>query len=381
MNVNWRIVTGVIGFILVAFFLWHFSFIVVWILIAGVISLIGRPITGFICKIKIGKFSLGRNFGAAATIILLIGIVTGLFLIFIPILFSEAQALSNIDYSEFETSIDKPLSDVEDFLIEYDLLDLGDSQSFEMYLWENIKGFLQNNQVTKIIGDSIGIVGNVLYAFLAVTFITFFFLREPGLFKSIILAFIPDKYEDRVIKVLNRTKDTLTNYAFALLAQISIIFTLMAIGLSIIGWLGIGNIPFRTAILIAAFAGIINLIPYLGPAMGFVFGSLIIFITNLDLIDSPAFYTLVVAVLIVYAITQGVDNFFTQPVLFGKSVHAHPLEIFLVIIIAGNLAGVTGMILGVPTYSFLRIFLNEFFSEYKLIQSLTASMNEGDKTS
>jgi len=69
-----------------------------------------------------------------------------------------------------------------------------------------------------------------------------------------------------------------------------------------------------------------------------------------------------------------VDNFFTQPVIFANRVHAHPLEIFLVITIAGGLGGVIGMILAVPIYTLFRIVAQELFSGFKLVDRLTQNL-------
>ena len=78
---------------------------------------------------------------------------------------------------------------------------------------------------------------------------------------------------------------------------------------------------------------------------------------------------------LVYLITQLVDNFFTQPFLFSNRVKAHPLEIFIVISMAGMLAGVKGMILAVPEYTLIRVIANEFFG-HKVVDALTKSMEE-----
>ena len=59
-----------------------------------------------------------------------------------------------------------------------------------------------------------------------------------------------------------------------------------------------------------------------------------------------------------------------QPTLYSERVKAHPLEIFLVILIAGSLAGIVGMLLAIPSYTVLRVFAKEFFSQYRLVRQL-----------
>jgi predicted PurR-regulated permease PerM len=75
-----------------------------------------------------------------------------------------------------------------------------------------------------------------------------------------------------------------------------------------------------------------------------------------------------------YVIAQLVDNFFSQPFIFSKSVKSHPLEIFLVIIIAGILFGIVGMIIAIPTYTAIKVILKEFLSDYKVVQKLTKNL-------
>jgi len=76
-------------------------------------------------------------------------------------------------------------------------------------------------------------------------------------------------------------------------------------------------------------------------------------------------------VLLGYIIAQLIDNFFSQPVIFSKSVKSHPLEIFLVIVIGGLLFGITGMIFAVPLYTVIKVILKEFLSDNPIVKSLT----------
>ena len=76
-------------------------------------------------------------------------------------------------------------------------------------------------------------------------------------------------------------------------------------------------------------------------------------------------------VLLVIAVGQLTDNFFSQPVIFSKSVKSHPLEIFLVILIAGILFGVLGLIIAIPAYTAIKVILQAFLSENKIVKKLT----------
>ena len=72
-----------------------------------------------------------------------------------------------------------------------------------------------------------------------------------------------------------------------------------------------------------------------------------------------------------YIFAQLVDNFLSQPLIFSNRVKSHPLEIFLVILISGTLFGIVGMIIAIPTYTVIKVILQEFLSDNKIVQSLT----------
>jgi len=79
-------------------------------------------------------------------------------------------------------------------------------------------------------------------------------------------------------------------------------------------------------------------------------------------------------VMIGFIIGQLVDNFFSQPFIFSKSVKSHPLEIFLIIVIGGLIFGVVGMIIAVPTYTAIKVILKEFLADNKIVKQLTKNM-------
>ena len=79
-------------------------------------------------------------------------------------------------------------------------------------------------------------------------------------------------------------------------------------------------------------------------------------------------------VMIGFVIGQLIDNFFSQPYIFSKSVKSHPLEIFFVILSAGTLLGPVGMIVAIPVYTAIKVILKEFLSENKIVKSLTEDL-------
>ena len=78
-------------------------------------------------------------------------------------------------------------------------------------------------------------------------------------------------------------------------------------------------------------------------------------------------------------VTQFLDNMVISTIIFSKSVQAHPLEIFIVTLVAAKLGGVVGMVIGIPTYTLLRVIARTFFSEFKVVQRLTEHLDEEEK--
>ena len=133
----------------------------------------------------------------------------------------------------------------------------------------------------------------------------------------------------------------------------------------------------KNALLIGFFAAVINVIPYLGPLIGAVFAIFITISSNLDLEFYSEMMPLLLKVVAVFGAMQMLDNFILQPYIFSNSVLAHPLEIFIIILIGAKLNGITGMILAIPVYTILRVIARVFLSEYKIVQKLTGGIEEG----
>jgi predicted PurR-regulated permease PerM len=132
----------------------------------------------------------------------------------------------------------------------------------------------------------------------------------------------------------------------------------------------IAGIDFQQALVMGLILGILNVIPYVGPWLGLF----IALIMGVAAHINEDFGPLVLYMIIVEAVTHLIDNVVFQPVIFSNSVRAHPLEIFIVILAAGFVAGIPGMILGIPAYTVLRVFAREFFYNFKAVQKITSSL-------
>jgi predicted PurR-regulated permease PerM len=134
-------------------------------------------------------------------------------------------------------------------------------------------------------------------------------------------------------------------------------------------------VQFDLALLVGLIGGTLNVIPYIGPWIGATIGVILITTANIQLDFYTEIMPLILKILGVVAVAQLTDNILFQPLIYSKSVKAHPLEIFFVIIIAGSMYGVLGMMLAIPAYTVLRVVLKEFLSQYKFVQQLTQNIS------
>jgi predicted PurR-regulated permease PerM len=221
-------------------------------------------------------------------------------------------------------------------------------------------------QIPQLFSTLIGFMGNLLIAIMSILFIAFFFLKEQGLFLDALQAIVPSKYEKEVIHALDDSSRLLRRYFVGVSIQITTITFFVSIVLTVFG--------VKNALLIAFFAALINVIPYLGPVIGAMFGVLITISSNLDLSFYEEMLPLIFIVIATFAAMQLLDNFLLQPFIFSNSVSAHPLEIFIVILVGAKLSGIVGMVLAIPVYTVIRVIAKSFLSEFRLVQKLTKKL-------
>ncbi len=366
MNNTLKYIIGFFGIALLFYSLWYFRTIVTYILISAAISIAGQPIMRILDKVKIKKFSLSNGVKALITLITLWFLFISFFSVIIPIIIREANILSSIDVYSLYHRLEQPLNDVFLFLKKYGLFE--NNESFESYLTAKMASLFSAGHISNIISELTGVFGNLLIAFFSISFISFFFLKESSLFTSGILLFVPDKHTDEVKRILKTIEHLLSRYIIGIALEVVMVMILVTFGL----WLS--GIAFQHAIVCGLLSGIFNIIPYVGPWLGAGFGIIIGVATNTHLQFQTELLPLIGFMLLVYASVQLIDNILFQPLIYSSSVNANPLEIFLVILAAGYIAGILGMILAIPTYTVLRVIAKEFFSNFKVVKKITENI-------
>ena len=142
------------------------------------------------------------------------------------------------------------------------------------------------------------------------------------------------------------------------------------IGMTIVG------IDFQQALVMGLIIGVLNVIPYIGPWIGFFIAMVMGVASHINMDFATVVGPLMIYMAIVVGVAQMIDNIFFQPIIYSNSVKAHPLEIFVVVLAAGSISGVGGMILGIPSYTVLRVLAKEFFNNFKAVQKITSSLDD-----
>lgn len=341
---------------------WYLSDIVAYVLIAAAMWFILTPVVNFLDYTAIKGRSLPRWLATILCMMIFIGFLVGLGWLFIPSAYEQTQILTELDTDQLFDQIESSVAGFEESVKDYGISD-NPRQDLEVYVKEKVLRFFD---VGEIFGTLFSATGNFIVGLFAVMFITFFFLKDESLVKRIIEGVTPEKHTEKIRRVMSNAKRLLSRYFIGLLIQVTLISTLVTLGLTILG--------VENALLIGLFAGFINVIPYIGPIIGMTFGLFLVFTAHIQTGLDTSMASLLLQVLVVFLIVQALDNFVFQPLIFSNSVNAHPVEIFLIIFIAGKIGGVAGMVSAIPAYTLIRIIAKEFLMQFKLVQNLTKNI-------
>ncbi len=342
---------------------WYFKSVLVYVIVAFVVSLIGQPVMRLLRKIRIRGKSAPDGLLAILTIVLILGTLTLVVTQVIPVvtgIVRDAAVLNSV------TADGNPLDRVNDWIVSL-FPGLGPDFNFITILMDKLREVTSVSNVTSVISSVTSFVTSLVVGLFSVVFIAFFFVRDETLFRKIVTALVPDRIEGNLAKSLGDIEGLLSRYFVGLLVEMTGVALLDFLGLWIIARLG-----FQYALGIAFIAGILNIIPYVGPLVGEVLGVVLAVIlkygTGVGLDVNIWIFALIV--LAIMLTTQLVDNFVYQPLIYSTSIKASPLEIFIVILLAGHIGGVVGMLVAIPAYTVVRVIASRFFPDLKLVKRL-----------
>lgn len=362
-------------FALILSLCWYLKNVLIYVIMAFVVSLISFPLMTRLKKVKIKGHQAPDWLLAFLTILLVIAFFVLLVTQIIPLvsnIIRDVSAMNSSSYFNFDSN---PIDALNDWLIAT-FPSLSSDFDVTTLLLTKLRELVSFNQVSNIVGSVASVVSSAFVGLFSVVFISFYFIKDDTLFEKIVCALVPDRHEREVSKTLSDIKHLLSRYFIGLFIEVLGVAVIDFIGL----WL-IARLPVSYALGIAFIAGLLNVIPYVGPLMGEVIGIVIGVVLKFSLGVGLGVNIWIFAIIILALMfgAQLVDNFIYQPLIYSTSIKAHPLEIFIVLLIAGHIGGPVGMLVAIPAYTVVRVIAIRFFYRFKPIQRLIPDLSEEDK--
>lgn len=198
---------------------------------------------------------------------------------------------------------------------------------------------------------------SILSLAVIVPIVTFFLLSDGHLIRKSILSMVPNTYFEMSVLLFHRVTEALKLFLRGQIIDAAAVGILTSIGLAIIG------LPYF--IIVGIIAGLGNLIPYLGPIIGFIPAFLIVAMSP----EGITFWSLA-SVVIVFALVQFIEGTFVYPIAVGQSVNLHPLIVIIGVTVGGQLGGILGMLVAIPIISIVKVsfeVLRTYLKSYSII--------------
>jgi len=280
-----------------------------------------------------------------ATVVIFLAFVTVIVLastFLIPVLLEQVQALQSGSASEQATQSIVKLQAI----LHEKLAPLGFEDFNLMQMIQDFKVYIGQKAVDFLLQDSVALVVRLVM----IPFIMFFLLKEGREMKKELIGLIPNRYFEFSLDLLYKMDLQLGNYLRGQFIDAVVFGALATLALWVLG--------VKYFLFIGIFAGLANLIPFVGPIAGMLLGALVAVLDTGDVMRG-------IWVAVAFIALKLVDDFVVQPLAVGKSVDLHPMLVALAILTGGHLFGILGMLLAVPVAGFLKVVLMESIVTYR----------------
>lgn len=207
----------------------------------------------------------------------------------------------------------------------------------------------------------ISTASQIIVAILIMPFILFYLLRDGQQLNAHVTQYLPTKWRSSVSKVLTDVNSQLSNYVRGQVTVAIIVALMFSVMFSLIG--------LSYPVTLGVMAGFLNLIPYLGSFLAMIPAVI------LGLIAGPV---MLIKVLIVFMVEQTIEGRFVTPLIIGSSLSIHPITILFVLLTAGQMYGVLGVLLGIPIYASIKVVVKAIFEWYKTYSGLYEEVGESE---
>lgn len=293
------------------------------------------------------KFNIPRVWSISIVFILIFGLLIWMVVTLIPIIQSQISSLIH--------NIPSYWRDLQGMLNELShnprLQKLHLTQNFSTtkinhslsQSWDGVLGSAFNN-----LTSAVGIVSNVVMILLTAPFVLFFMLKDDRQIKPLVLKYVPDRLKASIGVTLTEINGALSSY---IRGQLTVAFWVAV--MFAVGYL-IAQVPY--ALLLGITAGFLNLIPYVGSALGLIPAIILALINGHGMIWS---------VIIVFAIEQTIETRVVSPLVVGNKMNMHPVTTIFVLLVSGGMFGLAGVIFGIPIFAILKIICSRIFKWFQ----------------
>lgn len=324
-----------------------FSTVVLPVILAMIGYYLLRPILRLLERIKIP-----RAWGILILILAAAGLITLLIFLILPFLKNQ---LNNL-VEEFPTYFKQLTVNIDHFLrtsifssfyesLDINIAKLVDSapDNIGKTVTDAVGGIAVG--VTSFVGALTGLVLSIV----TVPFILFYLLKDGEKLPEVFIKMLPPRMRTGAREIAQQADHQISSYIQGQILVAICIGIMVSIGFFIIGM--------DYALLLGVLAMFTSVVPYLGPLIAITPAVII------AIVSSPF---MIVKLAVVWTIVQLIDGKFISPQIMGKSLQIHPITIIFVLLTAGSLFGVAGVILGIPGFAVMKVFVKHFFELYKL---------------
>jgi predicted PurR-regulated permease PerM len=342
--------------LLALFFIYKIQTVIIYCIVAIIFALIANPIVEFLRR----RLKFSNTIAVIFTLLIFMLLFVGLLFMFVPMLLDQGNNLSLLDTNSIEKRVLEIYSKITIYLSNHGL------DATKIVKEAELTKKLNFNYFTDFFNTILNTISSFGVGLASVFFIVFFVLKDKVSFIVGFKKILPENNEEKILNSVEKIRHLLTRYFIGLLVQLTIICILYLVVLWIFG--------VENAFVIAFLCAILNIIPYVGPLIGSVLAGILTMLGSINADFQTETLPTTLYVMIGFFIVQLIDNNISSPIIFSKSVNSHPLEIFLIILIAGILFGIIGMIIAVPAFTIIKVIGKEFFPENRIIKTMTKNI-------
>lgn len=327
-----------------------FEALFVSFLVSGVLYYFTIPFVDWMHSRKVP-----RSLAILIVFLLIIGLLVLLFFAIGPILQAE--------FTRLAVSIPEGIREIQQIIMEYEdhaLLDaLLDLEALDIdEIIDNLAGIVNRaiSQLAVSIASLFDFITGIFITIIIIPFLLYYMLKEKGgeFIPTMVERLSPEEYKDNIKSALAEMNRLLGTYVQGL--------AIVCLFVGILAYIGFLIIGLDYALILAMFILITNIVPFLGPFIGSIPAVVV------GLLDSPLTMLLVIFVIVV---VQQLESLVISPQVMGRRMALSPLTIILLVLVAGRLGGLLGIILAIPIFTVLKIIVNHIYAYIKPIKKPT----------